>query len=111
MDLLTYGMGEDPCIDTNAPANVEVFGSHFQENDGSCNNYILQLLNLSGFNGMTFSEPNRITGISVVLKDIGRPLAIFSLTNKRPVEFQMDNRNLCLHFDHLDQYEAVIVRY
>ena len=49
LDLLDYTIDNSYVLTTNAPIDVEVFLNKYDNGD-----YILQLLNLSGFNGTTF---------------------------------------------------------
>ena len=50
---------------TNAPKNVEIFFDRIGEGQ-----YLLQLLNLSGFNGTTVYEPVVMQGLTVTLEEL-----------------------------------------
>lgn len=52
-------------FETDAPPIVEIFFSQCEESL-----YMLQLINLTGFNGMTFFEPLEVGGISVKFKEL-----------------------------------------
>lgn len=61
-DVLCMLSPESEILTTNAPSCVEIFLHRLP--DGR---QLLQLLNLSGFNGMTVEEPHEIHGVSVTV--------------------------------------------
>lgn len=90
LDLVDYVMEGKYNLLTDTPKNIEVF---FDKYDGK--NYLLQLLNLSGFNGTTFYEPNDIYDISITLKALGNKFTVKSL--KKDVDFNIEQVGQDLH--------------
>lgn len=86
---------------TNAPKNVEVFFDKCDENT-----YIVQLINLSGFNGVTFFEPNPIHDIEISFPNLA-PKEVFELALDAPKALEAQNR-ICI--DKLECYKAYILK-
>ncbi|MBW7571335.1 alpha-amylase family protein [Caproiciproducens faecalis] len=86
---------------TNAPKNVEVFFDKCEENT-----YIVQFINLSGFNGTTFFEPNPIHDLEISFPGL-EPTEVFELGQDAPHVLPIQNR---IHIDKLTNYRAFIVK-
>jgi len=104
VDILKSLLKEGELIETDAPLNVEVFFHKTEES------YMLQLLNLSGFNGTTFFKPNCIKEIKLKIK-LSKPKRIFSLTSKEDLTYIMEGEYLCLSIFDLMEYEGAIIEY
>jgi len=87
-------------LTTNAPKNVELFFDRCGKNQ-----YILQLLNLSGFNGTTVYEPTPVHNITVAL-DLPTPQRVFELgrTELVPMPGKAE-----IDIARLDNYKAYII--
>lgn len=105
LDLLDYAIADNCILTTNAPVNVEIFLNSYDNGD-----YILQLLNLSGFNGTTFYEPNIITGIDVSIRNIPKDFSIKCLTKDQPLKYEHNDGLLTIHIDKLNTFEALIIK-
>jgi hypothetical protein len=86
---------------TNAPKNTEVFFDQCGENT-----YIVQLINLSGFNGVTFFEPNPVHGIEIELPGM-KPKEVFELTHGGSHDLPAGN---LIRVDELRDYKAYVMR-
>lgn len=110
LNLLVKTSKFTPLLQTNAPTSVEIFLNHYRNKNGDDKNYILQFLNLSGFNGLTFFEPLEMQDITVKLSRIAAPTKVFSLTNNA---FQVETcgNDFIITIPRLSQYEAIIIEY
>lgn len=94
---------EFPLIEVSAPEMVEVF---YNRCPGG---RLIQLINLTGFNGTTFFAPHPSQNISVGIESSGAK-AVVRLSDKTNIPYrELDGR---LHFDIdvLTDYEAFLVR-
>ena len=103
LDMMRHVRPIPRAFETNAPEMVEMFlapcggGAH-----------MLQLINLTGFNGMTFFEPPAIADIEVRLTDIA-PAEIHELTE---TGLQPVSPSRCLHISLRkgELYKAFLLR-
>ncbi len=103
-DLIDCLLKGSEVLTTDAPENVEIFLNKYDER-----NYLLQLLNRSGFNGTTYHEANVIEKINVRIK--GRAIKhVFSLVGKNAVSYEMHDDILKIKVDKLKNYEALILQ-
>jgi hypothetical protein len=108
---LSGGLNEDallgPSLVTDAPLSVEMFLHELP--DGST---ILQLINLSGFNGVTYHKPLPIRDIHVKLRGCAlRPIKEANLLHLRtttPIHID-EHGDVSLTLDVLNQYEAIVL--
>ncbi len=92
-------------IVTDAPAMTEVFFGRISDNT-----YMLQLINLTGFNGITFSGPLVIPDISVKFADI-KPQEIIWLSGKGEEKVNLNgNGELKFNIDKGELYRAYIIK-
>lgn len=105
LDIIDYALNDSYPLKTNAPKNVEVFFNRYC--DGG---YILQFLNLTGFNGTTFFEPVDVFDIHVELNNMTKPGMVYSLTHKKQIEFKTEGSQLHITLDKLATYEALIIK-
>ncbi|WP_240419506.1 alpha-amylase family protein [Paenibacillus periandrae] len=77
LDLLEQLMTNGPKAITNAPHNVELFVHRLDERT-----HIVHLLNLSGFNGITYFEPVPVHGIQITLRGIGEAASLKVLASE-----------------------------
>lgn len=85
---------------TNAPDMVEVFYNQNGENQ-----YIVQLLNLCGFNGTTAFKPVLVKDIHIQLKNMF-PKKIYELTKEGMVEQTLSQK---IKVDELGLYKAFLI--
>lgn len=112
--LIDYSINKDRIIETNLPINVEVFFNEFRENGVERNKterkkYILQLVNLSGYNGMTFFKPNKIMNSQITIRGIEYPTKVYSLVSKADMPFKKDGDNVIIQLNEIGRYESLII--
>lgn len=100
LDVLNYVRPIEECLTTNAPKAVEIFLDHCGEN-----RYLLQLLNLSGFNGTTVYEPIPIHDIEVTLHGV-EPQRIYVLGQNGITNIAADSS---IKIPRLDQYMGIVI--
>lgn len=98
--LDAYALYEEK-ITTDAPSCVEVFFQKIGEKQ-----YLLQLLNLSGFNGVTVGEPIVLSDIHVNLHGI-IPKEIYELTADGEKSMPLSST---VKADKLDGYKVYVIR-
>lgn len=113
-DLIDFTIKRDKILQTDLPMNVEVFFNAFEDRntvgkETTKQKHILQFVNLSGYNGMTFFKPYRITNSQVVLTGLDRPERIYSLVGGNEIAFRSEGGNIMIPLDDLDRYEALII--
>ena len=104
-DLLDYTIDKNYILSTNAPLDVEVFLNKYENGD-----YILQLLNLTGFNGTTYYEPNPVQDINISIHDMDGNFTISCLDDVEPVNFELQNGKLNISIKKLDSFKAFIIK-
>jgi Uncharacterized protein conserved in bacteria len=90
----------EPAFTTTAPKNVEVFFSRC-----GADKYLLQMINLSGFNGTTVYEPVPMDGIRVTFPALN-PKKIYELGPEAMQEVRAD-KTICV--DSLTNYKAYLL--
>ncbi|WP_248926972.1 hypothetical protein [Paenibacillus hamazuiensis] len=103
-DLIDHLLGNGHPVQTDAPSSVELFFD--QVSDGS---YLLQLLNLSGFNGVTYFEPIPVHEVQVALRGLGTMTRVRSLTDRGGISVRKEDGDLVLRLTRLDAYEAIVI--
>ncbi|KAB8133584.1 family 10 glycosylhydrolase [Gracilibacillus oryzae] len=103
-DVMDQIIGRGYIIESNAPESVEIF-LHKYDNK----NYILQLLNLSGFNGTTYHEHITVSEIDLCL-NLEEVKHVNSLVNESRISYEKQNNQLLIKLDQLDSYEALILK-
>ena len=104
LDLLDCVTGQNYILTTNAPMDVELFFSQYE--DGT---YLLQLLNLSGYNGSTFYEPNPIYNIDISIRDIREGAKVIALGEEESPEVEETQTGVTIHIDRLNCYLAYTI--
>jgi len=104
LDLMDHLLESRYSLVTEAPKNVEVFLNKY---DGK--NYILQILNLTGFNGTTFYEPNPVYDLKFTIRGIKSVECVKCLAVEDNVNWQLAGNELQLTISRLDAYESVII--
>jgi hypothetical protein len=106
LNIMTHILDNEWTLQTDADSCVEVFYNRTAEGD-----VLLQFLNLSGFNGVTYTKPRPMGPIRISLKGIREPRKIVSLITKQEIEFEIDEHNaaITLCVNKLDDYEAIIL--
>ncbi|MDI6618082.1 MAG: family 10 glycosylhydrolase [Clostridiales bacterium] len=102
LDIMSKAKPIPRAFNTNAPEMVEMF---FAKCDAST--YMLQLINLTSFNGMTFFKPFKLNNIDVTFNEIA-PKSIEELTEsgKKPVSY---DGKMIISMDEAEIYKAFII--
>lgn len=100
LDLMQYNYKTKDSIKCNLPEQAEVFFDCVGEKK-----YLLQILNLSGFNGMTFFAPIPLSDVEVVFPNlsVGK---IIRLTADGEEQYPFSDR---LRINKINLYEAFII--
>ena len=92
-------------LETDAPPSVETFLSHLP--DGSL---LIQWINLSGFNGVSYHAPLPIRGIETTLRGVGARARATTLDDGEPIPLvRSEDGTVRFRLETLRQYEAVLV--
>ena len=107
--LLNKGWLE-PSLSINAHPMVEVFFNRYQENDKPAL-YNVSLINLSGYNGVSFHEPLPVRDIPIAinLKSGEIIQRVFSLTGGSKLPFEINGKELRFSVPLLNAFEMVIL--
>lgn len=99
-----------PFIHLSAFEQVEISVGVYPK-DGPAS-YIVNLINLSGFNGSTFYDPLPIQNIRLTLslKEEEIVLKAFSLISDKNIEYTYNENNLKINLDLIGTYEAVVIQ-
>jgi len=109
-DVLDYLLDGQYVVKTNAPQAVELFYNHVPVgNVGSA--HMIQLLNLSGFNGVTYGDPIPVAGVKVTLPGVNEAYKAYSLKRQQAVPTSLSADGLTLTVDVLDLYDAIILKH
>ncbi|NHN32965.1 alpha-amylase family protein [Paenibacillus agricola] len=105
LDLLEHTIGQ-PQLLTNAPQNVEIFLNKLDEYT-----YILHLLNVSGFNGVTYFEPLPVYDLKVTINGIGSATELIALTNRTEAALSAESSNsLTIELQKLSDFAAIVIK-
>ncbi|WP_159887601.1 family 10 glycosylhydrolase [Paenibacillus puerhi] len=104
IDVLKHLLEEELRLSTDAPACTEWF-LHRQP-DGSL---MLHALNLSGFNGLTYSQPLPLSAIRVELRGLNPPARVYALRTGQELSWQPSEDGIAITVALPDVYEAVII--
>ncbi|TSB47756.1 family 10 glycosylhydrolase [Alkalicoccobacillus porphyridii] len=93
-------------LKTDAASSVEVF-----INRTANEKYLVQVLNLSGFNGVTYTEPIAMERIQIQLNLDKAPKKITQLNHKKEILFETasDDTILTFHVEQLHRYAAYVI--
>ncbi|WP_284641544.1 family 10 glycosylhydrolase [Paenibacillus silviterrae] len=105
LDLLEQAAEGPWKLSTNAPPSVEVFFHRLD--DGA---YLLHLLNLSGFNGVTYFEPLPVYGIELSLRGLGDCQGAENLVTKSKVDYTNTDRAITIRLGELKDFAAIVIR-
>ncbi len=103
-NLLDYYCREWRFYRTNAPNCVEIFFDRCGQEQ-----YLLQLINLSGFNGTTVAKQIPIHDLTLEIPLAKQPIKLSSLTNNNPPPWSYQNGVIKIALGPLEQYEAVVI--
>lgn len=105
-DVINHITGDSCLVQTDAPGSVELF-----VNETGNGAILVQLLNMSGFNGVTYSDPVPIGPIHVHLRGIRKPVQVSTLKEKKEVGWVMDETLsiITVKLDTLQVYEAIVL--
>ncbi len=96
---------------TNAPPQVEITLNKFKYNSDpsdSYDKYIINLINLSGFNGRSYFEPLEIADIQFEIKVDTKPKKVYCLKSGKTIKFEGDTI-IEFTLDNLQEIEAIII--
>jgi hypothetical protein len=98
-------------LSVDAHPMVEVFLNRYRQ-DKAPALYNIQLINLSGYNGVSFHKPVPVKDIPVTMNLIGEevPHELFSLTSGQKLPFEVKKRKLSFSVPLLDAYEMLIIK-
>ncbi|MDZ7721479.1 MAG: family 10 glycosylhydrolase [candidate division KSB1 bacterium] len=98
-------------FNTNAPPQVEITFNKFRYNSDttdSYNKYIINLINLSGFNGRSYFEPLEIDNINFEFKVDIKPEKVYGLKSDNTIKFEGDTI-IKFTLDHLQDFDAIVI--
>jgi hypothetical protein len=98
-------------LKTNAPPQVEITFNKFKYNSDSTdtyNKYIINLINLSGFNGRTYFEPLEINNIQFEIQVDTKPKKAYCLKSGKTIKFEGDSI-IKFTLDNLQDFEAIVI--
>lgn len=106
MDVIGEVLEHKWVIQTNADSNIEIFSNRL--NNG---NYFIQMLNLSGFNGVTYNKPTPTKPFQIYLEFMKKPKKIFSLKENKEIDFIVDDQigRIEIGIDKLIDYEGIVL--
>lgn len=90
-------------FETNAPEMIEIFLAKVDHNS-----YIMQFINLTGYNGITFFKPLKVDDILVCFNNIN-PKSIEELTENGKKELAYKN-NMTISMDEDEIYKAFLIK-
>ncbi len=96
---------------TSAPPQVEITFNKFRYNSfatDSYNKYIINLINLSGFNGRSYFEPLEINNINFEIKVDLKPEKVYGLKSGKTIKFEGDSI-IKFTLDSLWDFEAIVI--
>lgn len=96
---------------TNAPPQVEITLNKFKYNSDSTDTYdkyIINLINLSGFNGRTYFDPLEVNKINFELQVESKPKNIYCLKSGKTIKFEGDSI-IKFTLDNLQDFEAIVI--
>ena len=102
LDLLDLAAGEKPLLQVEAPDMVEVFLNRCP------GGYLLQMVNLTGFNGTTFFEPLPLSELKVRLGNTAFK-SVTRLSDNENVSWTTGEGMLAFTVDTLKDYEAYYI--
>ncbi|WFR62774.1 hypothetical protein P9222_32485 [Paenibacillus amylolyticus] len=102
-DILDRFISERSLI-TSLPASVELFMNRME--DG---NLLVQLLNLSGFNGTTYMEALPLYDLTIDLNNIHTSINAYSLCSSKAVPIMQEGSVTRISLPKLARYEAIVI--
>ncbi|MCR8632509.1 alpha-amylase family protein [Paenibacillus radicis (ex Xue et al. 2023)] len=107
-DLLHYMLDGRYAVTTDAPQAVELFYNKIDDSK-----HMLQLLNLTGFNGVTYSDPIAVAGIQIVVGhgQAGKNCKAYSLMRQKYVPTCSNQEGITLVVETLELYDAIVLEF
>ncbi len=96
---------------TNAPPQVEITFNKFKYNSDTTNTYnkyIINLINLSGFNGRSYFEPLEMSNINFEIKVDTKPKKVYYLKSGKTINFEGDSI-ITFTLGNLKDFEAIVI--
>jgi hypothetical protein len=100
-----------PSLSIDAHPMIEVFLNRYQQ-DGAPALYNIQLINLSGYNGVSFHKPLPVKDIPITLNlsGPGVPRELLSLVGGQRLPFEVTDKKLSFSVPLLDVYEMLVIK-
>ncbi|MBM7570091.1 alpha-amylase family protein [Aquibacillus albus] len=105
IDLLDNVVDYQSMLRTNAPQSVEVFLNQLDDDT-----YILHLLNLSGFNGVSYYEPIPVHEVQVHLPQLNNCKQLINLEDKEEVSYTNGDDGIKIELPVLKDFSAVVLK-
>jgi hypothetical protein len=107
LDLLEHVIEQPICLTTNAPQNVEIFLNKLDDHT-----FILHLLNVSGFNGVTYFEPLPVYELKITLHGIEAAQELLCLTDRTEAALSVESRSGATTIDlkELSDFAAIVIK-
>ncbi|NHN28909.1 family 10 glycosylhydrolase [Paenibacillus sp. S3N08] len=105
LNLLQQAIKQPLVLTTNAPSSVEVFFHKLA--DGS---YLLHLLNLSGFNGLTYTQPLPIFDLKITLNGLGECNEAIYLVDQSQAIYANSEQQITIEVPELTDFAAIVIR-
>jgi hypothetical protein len=101
----------NPSLSIDVHPMVEVFLNRYRQNKAPAL-YNVQLINLSGYNGVSFHKPLPVKDIplTINLRDGDVPRELVSLTGGWKLPFEVKERKLSFSIPLLDAYEMLVIK-
>jgi hypothetical protein len=100
-----------PSLSVEAHPMVEVFLNRYQQNKAPAL-YNIQMINLSGYNGVSFHRPVPVKNIPLTITLSGGdvPREMVSLVSGRKLPFEVKGSELSFSIPLLDVYEMIVIK-
>lgn len=105
LDILDMFSNLQNPIKTNAPQSVEVFFNKLDEET-----YIVHLLNLSGFNGVSYYEPTPVHNIQLSIPMFKNCQRLIQLTDHERTILKTTQDGILLEWPKLTDFSAVVLK-
>ncbi|MBW7456895.1 alpha-amylase family protein [Paenibacillus sepulcri] len=103
-DLLKHSLDGSVRLTTNAPPHAEIFFHRLDDRK-----FILHLLNLSGFNGVSYFEPLPVHDIRIELHGIGSCHEALNLVDQTRLSVTMNKEDALLALPVLHDFAAFLI--
>lgn len=117
LDVIDFAAPEvKQVIRTNAPDRVEIVLQNFVKNapenlnsTSTTDGMIVHLINLTGFSGNTYFRHLPVYKLEFNIQSDFKPTGIFSLKDRKQLDFKWTNEQIVLTLEVLENYEAIVI--